>query len=101
VPWLFVAVFIAHLLVKFDKRVTALVNLTAMAVIFTIAVKIVEGLVVIGGVPGLSLGWWDSINRSLFHLIALPSALFLQLGGLTAALRKSQARKKAAGRLRP
>ena len=101
VPWLFVAVFIAHLLVKFDKRVTALVNLTAMAVIFTIAVKIVDGLVVIGGVPGLSLGWWDSINRSLFHLIALPSALFLRLGAITTRGNRTDVQNKAAGQLGP
>ena len=80
--WVFVGVFILHALIKTDQRVTNLVVLTAFAVVFTIAVKIVDGLVVVGGIPGLSLGWFDSVNRSFFHLIALPSALFLRLGAL-------------------
>ncbi len=82
-PWLFAGVMILHTIIKVDKRVTRLVELTAFAVIFTVAVKIVDGLVIIGGVPGLSLGWFDSVNRSFFHLIALPSALFLNLGMLS------------------
>ena len=80
--WVFIAVFVLHALIKTDKRVTTLVMLTALTVTFTIAVKIVDGLAMFGGIPGLSLGWFDSVNRSFFHLIALPSALFLRLGAL-------------------
>lgn len=81
-PWLFVGVVTLHALIRTDQRINSLVFLTAFAVVFTIAVKIVDGLVMIGGIPGLSLGWFDSVNRSFFHLIALPSALFLRLGAL-------------------
>ena len=87
-PWLFIGVFIVHALFRSDKRVTMLVTLTAFAVAFTIAVKIVDGIVEIGGIPGLSLGWFDSVNRAFFHLIALPSALFLRLGLHVPALSK-------------
>jgi len=93
-PWLFVGVFILHVLIRTDKRVTSLVILTGFAVVFTIAVKIVDGLVVAGGITGLSLGWFDSVNRSFFHLIALPSALFLRLGVLTPTQQEKQADTK-------
>ena len=87
-PWFFLGAFTLHALFRTDQRVTALVNLTAFAVLFTVAVKIVDGLVIVGGIPGLSPGWSDSINRSFVHLIALSSALFLRLGALTAAEQK-------------
>ena len=87
-PWVFVGVFIIHAFVSTDNRVNNLVTLTGFAVVFTVAVKIVDGLVVTGGISGLSLGWFDSVNRAFFHLIALPSALFLRLGVLAPSLSK-------------
>jgi hypothetical protein len=99
-PWLFVGIFILHALIRTDKRVTNLVTLTGFAVLFTIAVKIVDGLVVTGGISGLSLGWFDSVNRSFFHLIALPSALFLRLGAITTRANRTEVQNKATGRLR-
>ena len=95
VPWLFVGALILHALIKTDTRITALVNLTAFAVMFTIAVKVVDGLFTFGGIPGLSLGWFDSVNRAFFHLIALPSALFLRLGALTTAEQETRVQGKA------
>ena len=78
----FAVAFLLHALIKTDKRVTNLVLLTGLAVLFTIAAKMVDGLVAFDSLGGVRLGWGDSTNRSLFHLISLASALFLSLEGL-------------------
>ena len=80
--WVFLGAFLLHALIKTDKRVTDLVLITSFATLFTIAAKIVDGLFTFGGLTGVRLGWGDSTNRALFHLIALFSALFLRLGTL-------------------
>lgn len=92
--WGYVAVaFLAILAITYLRTKTQqenwLIWMTVVGLLFTVAVKIVDGLFIIGGVPGFGRGWTDSVNRGFFHLFG-PMTATMVAGILGVALERGR-----------
>lgn len=74
-PWAFLLIVLVTSLWKMPHRDALLLWVTAVAILFTIDVKIIDGLIEVGGIPGFGRGWTDSTNRAFFHLFAPITAV--------------------------
>ena len=94
--WAFLVIVLFTTLWKMSHRDALLLWATAVAILFTIDVKIIDGLIEVGGIPGFGQGWTDSTNRAFFHLFAPITAVMVT--GIIRALNKDSvflfARKK-------
>lgn len=94
--WAFLVIVLITSLWKMSHRDALLLWVTAVAILFTIDVKIIDGLIEVGGIPGFGRGWTDSTNRAFFHLFAPITAVMVT--GIIRALNKDSvflfARKK-------
>jgi hypothetical protein len=68
--WAFLLIVLVTSLWKMSHRDSLLLWVTAVAILFTIDVKIIDGLIEVGGVSDFRRGWTDSTNRAFFHLFA-------------------------------
>ena len=68
--WAFLVIILITSLWKMSHRDALLLWVTAVAILFTIDVKVIDGLIEVGGIPGFGRGWTDSTNRAFFHLFA-------------------------------
>ena len=75
--WAFLLIVAVTSLWKMSHREALLVWVTAVAILFTIDVKIIDGLIEVGGIPGFGRGWTDSTNRAFFHLFAPLTAVMV------------------------
>jgi len=75
--WAFLAIALIGSLWKMSQKDALLLWGTIVALLFTIDVKIVDGLFVFGGIPGFGRGWTDSTNRASFHLFAPMTAVMV------------------------
>jgi len=73
--WTFLLIVLVTSLWKMSHRDALLLWVAAVGILFTIDVKIIDGLIEVGGIPGFGRGWTDSTNRAFFHLFAPITAV--------------------------